>query len=698
MSNNRWSLAALALAPILALAACDQVSSIWERVRGGETAAAPGPAALDSVSLDARAISGSLQPQDQIATLLAPEPVMIAPGEILVGAQVEDQLAQAAATLGLTNNLMRSLRSGGFNALSALPDDVETQVLAQAEQVATTQASAAARDVLGRLGISGEIQVQEGGVVKVDLAPTASPTKLRFAQEGAGAEATPDAQPASVEWNAADRCPRVVTEGALEADLSLATKCAIQRLQASNQFEYVEPNYIASNVFSLPPARTPAQPKQTPPPAPPAQQQNSSGAQSQPTSSPAPAPPTAPSTTAETPAPEEEGGIPNDPLEALQWHYRDAGTGPGQSPGGAGFEAFWRAHQVGARSVRVAVIDTGIDLTHPDIAHSPNVAPGIDLISNPERAGDGDGIDADAQDAGDICGTARENSYHGTHVAGTIGAGVTNDRVGVAGGDWDVTVVPVRVLGRCGGELADIVSGIRWAAGVASAPGPNGTQIVNRNPADIINMSLTIQAPCPASMQAAIDAAVGRGAVIVVAAGNKAQQARLYAPANCNNVIVVAANDGRGRLAFYSNFGPEVDVMAPGGDVYADSDNDGKPDGVLSTRTTQFGCYDPLNQNSTARCYYSFLQGTSMAAPHVSAALALLAAQTGLRGQRLQDAFITRAMSPIDAGRCEIECARNRNATPIQGDATLCMRPCGAGMLDMARAATTIEAAQPASP
>src|SRR5690606_4738211 len=115
-------------------------------------------------------------------------------------------------------------------------------------------------------------------------------------------------------------------------------------------------------------------------------------------------------------------------------------------------------------------------------------------IANPERGGDGDGIDGEADDSGDRCGAATENSYHGTHVAGTIGAAATNDRVGVAGGAWDVTVIPVRVLGRCGGELADIVSGIRWAAGAAPAITTGGQQLINQRQADIINMSLTIHA------------------------------------------------------------------------------------------------------------------------------------------------------------------------------------------------------------
>ncbi len=671
MSQHRWSLAALALAPILALGACDQLGQVWERMRGGtatEQGASP-TAQMESVPLDARALAGSVQPQDQVAAILAAEPVLIAPGEILVGARVDQELGETATEMGLASNFVRSLRARGVDAIEQLPDNLVNTVRARAEAEASETARAAARDVLGRLGIAGEIEVRPGGVVTVNLASAGvSPTSLRFAQQSATEPPAPD-QPAAIEWNAADRCPRIVSQGQLEADVALATRCAIQRLAASGQFEYVEPNYIADSGFIRPPQPQ----KQTPPP----------------TQTPGTRPPTTtpPSTT--TPAP-ARGGIPNDPLYGLQWDFRAQGTGAGQSPGGAGFAAFWQVNQVGSRNVRVAVLDTGLDLTHPDIRGSANVTTGVDLINNPERGGDGDGIDGDAQDAGDRCGTATENSYHGTHVAGTIGAATTNDRVGVAGGAWDVTVVPVRVLGRCGGELADIVSGIRWAAGIAPAVNAAGQQIVNPRQADIINMSLSIKAPCPASFQAAIDAAVARNIVVVVAAGNKADQVSLYAPANCNNVVVVGSNDARGGLAFYSNFGPQVDLLAPGGDTFADSDNDGRPDGVLSTRTTTAGCYDPVNSNSTERCYYSFLQGTSMAAPHVSSALALLAAQTGLRGRPLEDALFTRAIAPQADGFAQIECARSTHATPISAGSTTCARPTGRGLLDLGRAVATI--------
>ena len=655
MSHRRWSLAALALAPLLALGACDQIRDVWERVRGGVEG--PGPAPLNSVPLAARALSGSVQPQDQIAALLAPEPVLIAPGEILIGPRVEAELAETASEMGLASNFVRSLRATGEEALEQLPDELEGQVRTAAETEASAEARNRARDVLRRLGVQGEIEVRPGGVATVNLANGASPTQLAYAQDLDPQQPLPQA----IEWNETDRCPRIVSQGQMEDSIALATRCAIQRLQAARAFEYVEPNYIADPGFDRLPR--------------PKQDEEQSSQPTQPPSAPAPA---------------RVGGAPNDPLYALQWHYRPAGAGQGQSPGGAGFVSFWEAEQIGSRDVRVAILDTGLDLTHPEVHASSNIAAGADMIASVERGGDGDGIDADAQDSGDQCGAATDASYHGTHVAGTIGAANTNDRVGVASGAWNVTIVPVRVLGRCGGQLADIVSGIRWAAGIAPVITSAGLQLNNPTPADIINMSLTIQAPCPASMQAAIDAAVANNVVVVVAAGNKANQASLFAPSNCNNVIVVGAGDARGGLSFYSNFGPQIDLIAPGGDVFSDSDGDGRPDGVLSTRATTSGCYDPVNQNSTERCYYSFLQGTSMATPHVSAALALLAAQTGLRGQQLQEALFARAVTPFADGFGRIECARSANATPISTGSATCARAAGRGRLDMTRAAQTI--------
>ena len=178
MSQRRWSLAALALAPILALGACDQLSDVWSRITGQAQVEGPGPAPLDDVPLAARALSGAVQPQAEMAAILAPDPVLIAPGQILVGAQVERELSEAASDMGLASSLARSLRAEGIEGLERLPDEVATQVRARAETEAATVATNAAQDTLRRLGINGQITVRPGGVLTVDLTSGVRPTAL----------------------------------------------------------------------------------------------------------------------------------------------------------------------------------------------------------------------------------------------------------------------------------------------------------------------------------------------------------------------------------------------------------------------------------------------------------------------------------------------------------------------------------------
>lgn len=664
--NRRGGRMALILAPILALAACDQIGDLIG-LGGGS-----GPAILRDVAPEARSIGGAaVSPESEMAGLLEKKPPEFIPGELLIGAKVDGELAEAASEVGIP--FMARLSPDGS------PNDIDPKVFFKALEDAVVEADKDAEAVLKRMRIDGDIEVSATGVVKIDLAPEkASPTAYARMGQAAAPDAGapqpggPAADPAAVEPEAiadtGQRCPANVTPAQLEADLALKTICVQERLRASRQFDYVEKNYVIQANWDW-------RPKPAPKPT-------------TPTTPGAPAAPSAPEQAA-------VGALPNDPLLSLQWHYRPRGAGAGQSPGGSGLETYWlNARQVGKRSVNVAVIDTGVDLTHPDMNGSPNLTKGIDLIVDLDRAGDGGGIDEDANDVGDACGVGRENSFHGTHVAGTVGATVTNDRKGVAGGAWNVTVVPVRAIGRCGGELEDIINGIRWAAGIAPALTEDGREVTNQNPADIINMSLSVGIPCPASMQAAIDAAYARGSVVVVAAGNKSSPVASYAPANCQRVIVVAANDARGNIAFYSNFGPEVDVLAPGGDVFNDSDGDGRPDGVLSTRTTRTDCYDPQTGEAAAVCYYGYLQGTSMAAPHVAAALALLQSQFNVKGRALEERFFGNALGQIDAGQqCAIDCARNSLATPIADRPGMCMRQCGRGMLDMARAAPSVATA-----
>lgn len=342
---------------------------------------------------------------------------------------------------------------------------------------------------------------------------------------------------------------------------------------------------------------------------------------------------------------------PNDPGYAQQWHYRDNGSGSDESPGGINLPQAWE-RTVGSSASVIAVIDTGILPSHPDITGSPNLLPGFDMISDTFTANDGDARDDDATDPGDgtnagQCGPgspAQPDSWHGTHVAGTVGVGRTDNGAGVAGVNWTSRVVPVRALGRCGGSIADINDAMRWAAGLP-VPGV----VTNPNPAKVINMSLGAGAPCSASpaTQAAINDVVAAGTVVVVAAGNEANDAANSFPASCNNVVTVAASDFNGDLVTrYSNFGAVVDIVAPGGDLGADEDNDGNPDGVLSMVEGGF----------------AFFNGTSMATPHVAGVAGLLVAQDP-------------TLSPQ-----AIENLLKSNALPRNN--SQCPEPCGAGLLN----------------
>lgn len=186
-----------------------------------------------------------------------------------------------------------------------------------------------------------------------------------------------------------------------------------------------------------------------------------------------------------------------------------------------------------------------------------------------------------SKDADDWCN-------HGTHVAG-IAAASTNNGVGVAGVGYGASAVNVKVLGDNGsGTFSWIINGILWAAGCDTNP-------CGSRRAEIINMSLGATGPCDPLVQAAIDQAWTQGLVIVAAAGNSGANGAIT-PANCNNVIGVAASDANDAKASFSNFGAGVDVAAPGVNI-------------LST--------DYIGR-------YSAFSGTSMASPHVAGEAALV--------------------------------------------------------------------------
>lgn len=293
--------------------------------------------------------------------------------------------------------------------------------------------------------------------------------------------------------------------------------------------------------------------------------------------------------------------VPDDSRYNEQWHYYEA-------TGGLNLPTAWDTAQ--GTGVVVAVIDTGY-LPHADLA--ANILPGYDMISDLTISQDGDARDSDASDNGDwapagACYTgspATNSSWHGTHVSGTIAA-VTNNNSGVAGVAYKSKVLPVRVLGRCGGYTSDIADGIIWAAGGTVSGVP-----ANANPAQVLNLSLGGSGSCSITTQNAINTARGLGATVVIAAGNSNTNASNSNPANCNGVVTVAATDRNGGRAYYSNFGSVVDVAAPGGDVTTGSAN-----GILSTLNS--------GRTSPSTDSYAFYQGTSMATPHVAGAAALL--------------------------------------------------------------------------
>ncbi len=255
----------------------------------------------------------------------------------------------------------------------------------------------------------------------------------------------------------------------------------------------------------------------------------------------------------------------------------------------------------GAGSV-VAVLDTGIT-THSDLG--ANVLPGYDFIVDTAVSNDGNGRDSDASDPGDWvtanqCGgthAAQNSSWHGTHVAGTVAA-VTNNAKGVAGMAFNSKIVPVRVLGTCGGYDSDIADAIIWASGGTVSGVP-----ANANPAEVINLSLGGSGACGATSQSAINSAVSRGTTLVIAAGNDNVNVSNASPANCANVVAVGSTTSTGARSSFSNYGAGIDVAAPGSSIMS----------TLNAGTTTPG----------AESYASY-SGTSMATPHVAGIVALM--------------------------------------------------------------------------
>jgi type VII secretion-associated serine protease mycosin len=270
----------------------------------------------------------------------------------------------------------------------------------------------------------------------------------------------------------------------------------------------------------------------------------------------------------------------DDPLREFQWDLEKIST-----------PAAWES-STGSDMV-VAVIDTGVDGSHPDLAGQ--LLPGLDAITD-TTGGDDDG------------------NGHGTHVAGTVAA-VAGNGEGVAGFAPDAKILPVKVLGANGsGYVSDTAQGIVWAAD---------------NGAHIINLSLGSSNPSKAE-ESAVAYAVGRGVTVVAAAGNEREEGSPTSyPAAYDGVIAVAATDPGDDVAEYSNQGAYVDVAAPGS-------------GIFSTYPVD------LPEGSSG---YNALSGTSMAAPHVAAVAALIkSVQPDLTPDDIQQVLQSSAVDLGDGG------------------------------------------------
>ena len=344
---------------------------------------------------------------------------------------------------------------------------------------------------------------------------------------------------------------------------------------------------------------------------------------------------------------------PDDPLYVLQWHWSDP-------VGGIGAPTAWPLSR--GEGVVVAVLDTGILPHHPDLADS-RLLPGYDFIRSPSVSRrPGFGRAPGALDHGDWQGAEEceaepkpsASSWHGTQVASTI-VESTGNGLGMSGLAPRATLLPVRVLGHCGGTDSDIIDAIVWASGGHVDGVPD-----NEQPAEVLNLSLGNRGACPAPLQEAIDGAIARGAFVVAAAGNDSERAGDYAPGNCRNVVTVGATRVSGEIAPYSNHGARVDLAAPGGD-------DEGADGTLRGGIWQAGYSGPTTPTS-GRYIYQGDAGTSMAAPQAAATAALV-----------QSARVAAGRAPLSPARLKAVLVGSTRPFPV---ATPEDRSLGSGIVD----------------
>ena len=320
---------------------------------------------------------------------------------------------------------------------------------------------------------------------------------------------------------------------------------------------------------------------------------------------------------------------PNDPLFPGQWYLQAA------QPAAINAVAAWDL-TTGSTGVVIAELDTGVRFDHPDLrtSGSNRLLPGYDFVSGDQGGGfvaanDGDGRDADPSDPGDWvtqadtsnthfkdC-TVENSSWHGTRVAGILG-GLANNSAGIAGITWSNWILPVRVLGKCGGNDSDILPAMLWAAGAHIDGVPD-----NPYPAKIINMSLGATGSCLSTYQSVVNELISMGVLVVVSAGNEGGP--VDSPANCNGVAGIAGLRQAGTKVGFSSLGPEIALSAPGGNCV--NTGPGQPCLFSIDTTTNSGTTMPGTNTYTDQT--NFNVGTSFSAPIVAGIAGLMAAVNG---------------------------------------------------------------------
>jgi len=396
-------------------------------------------------------------------------------------------------------------------------------------------------------------------------------------------------------------------------------------------------------------------------------------------------------------------GVPGTGPAAGQWYLRAPG---GEIASAIDAERAWLVTS-GAPSIVVAVLDTGVRFDHPDLERvdrGGNLLPGYDMIFDADAANDGDGRDPDASDPGDWLTQAEldlpggpfddceedasNSSWHGTMVSGLVAA-LTDNRIGMASVGRTVRVLPVRVLGKCGGWDSDIVAGMRWAAGIPVPGLP-----ANPTPARVLNLSLSGGGTCSFAYRNAIAEVNAVGAVVVASAGNTAGHA-VRTPANCPGAIAVGAVRHVGTKVGFSNLGPEVALMAPGGNCV--NVEQGSPCLYPILTTTNAGATVPAEAAYTDA--YRISVGTSFSAPLVAGTAALmLSARPSLTPAQVRSflqgtsRFFPARPANAAAPRCEPPKYDASSAPVDQLECHCTTATCGAGMLDAGAAVAAAQA------